>query len=495
MHDILFPGRQGGLPIIMSIFKKDFLWGGATAANQYEGGWNLDGKGISISDVCTGGSNNHPRRITPQLEKDAFYPSHMAVDSYHHYHKDIELAHELGFKVLRLSINWTRIFPTGMEHTPNEKGLIFYEKIFEELKQYQIEPLVTISHYEMPYALVEKYNGWSSRTVIDLYVTYCKVIFERYKNLVTYWLTFNEINAGTMPAGVPLALGCVKGYSGPMLSFPVNLQLMYQCLHHQFIASGKAVIWAKEHYPWFKIGCMNTFSTKYPYSCHPDTILQTQKEMRITNWFCSDVQVRGEYPSYMTRFFQDNSIQIASLPEDAEILKHGVVDFYSCSYYMSTCVSAEKSDQGKTPGNLTEGIKNPYLAESEWGWQIDPIGLRYSLNEIYDRYRIPIMIVENGLGAADTLEEDGSIHDFYRIDYLKQHIKQMAEAVKDGVDLMGYTVWGWVDLVSASTGEMKKRYGLVYVDRYDDGTGDLKRRKKDSFFWFKKLIEEYRFTF
>lgn len=477
------------MDIIMTGFKKDFLWGGATAANQYEGGWNLDGKGVSLSDVCTGGSKGNPRRITPQLEKDTFYPSHMAADFYHRYEEDIELAHELGFKILRLSINWTRIFSTGMEKDPNEKGLIFYEKIFKKMKKYKIEPLVTISHYEMPYALIEKYNGWSSREVIDLYLEYCKVLFDRYKDLVKYWLTFNEINAGTMPSGVPLSLGCVKGYTGPMLTYPVNLQMMYQCLHHQFIASGKAVILAKKHYPWFKIGCMNTFSTKYPYTCNPDNVLQTQKEMRTTNWFCSDVQVRGEYPSYMTRFFKDNEIIISSLPEDAQILKKGVVSFYSCSYYMSTCVSTEKNAAGKTLGNLTDGIKNPYLKESEWGWQIDPKGLRYSLNEIYDRYRIPIMIVENGLGASDKLEEDGSIHDFYRIDYLKQHIEQMEEAIRDGVDLIGYTVWGWVDLVSASMGEMKKRYGLVYVDRYDNGTGDCRRRKKDSFYWYKKLIE------
>lgn len=473
----------------MTAFKKDFLWGGATAANQYEGGWDIDGKGISLPDVCTEGSREKPRRITPQIETNSFYPSHMATDFYHHYEEDIELAHELGFKIFRLSINWTRIFPTGMEEEPNEKGLLFYETVFARMKSRGIDPLVTISHYEMPYALIEKYNGWNSREVIDLYVKYCKVIFERYKDMVKYWLTFNEINAGTMPAGVPLALGCVRDYAGPMLSYPAEQQVMYQCLHYQFVASAKAVIWAKKHYPWFKIGCMNAFSPGYPYTCNPDTVLQAQKEMRITNWFCSDVQVRGEYPTYMIRFFRDNKIDISVLPEDIRILKEGVVDFYSCSYYMSTCVSGEEGETAKAGGNLKDSIRNPYLKENEWNWQIDPKGLRYSLNEIYDRYRLPIMIVENGLGAVDKPEKDGSIHDFYRIDYLKQHIEQMEEAVKDGVDLMGYTVWGWVDLVSASTGEMKKRYGLVYVERYDDGTGSYGRRKKDSFYWYKKVIE------
>lgn len=474
----------------MTAFKNDFLWGGATAANQYEGAWKLDGKGISLADVCTGGSKDHPRRITPELEKNVFYPSHMATDFYHHMDEDIELAHELGLKMLRLSINWTRIFPTGMEEEPNEKGLAFYDAIFKKMKAYGIEPLVTISHYEMPYALVEKYNGWSDRKVVALYLRYCKAIFERYQNQVKYWLTFNEINAGTMPAGAPLALGCIKDYNGPLLSFPADLQLMYQSLHHQFIASAQAVIWAREHYPWFRMGCMSAFATKYPYSCDPDDILRTQQEMRVTNWFCSDVQVRGEYPSYMDRFFEENRITIARESADAQILRKGAVDFYSCSYYTSTCVSAGRNRPDKTGGNLSGGIRNPHLQENEWGWQIDPKGLRYSLNEIYDRYRLPIMIVENGLGAVDQPEEDGSVQDAYRIDYLKQHIEQMEEAVKDGVDLIGYMVWGWIDLVSASTGEIEKRYGLVYVDRKDDGSGNFERKKKASFFWYQKMIEE-----
>lgn len=473
----------------MSVLREDFLWGGATAANQYEGAWDTDGKGPSISDMCTNGSHSTPKRVTPVFEEGTLYPSREATDFYHHYKEDIALAAEMGFKCFRMSINWTRIFPTGMEKEPLKAGLIFYDKVFDELKKYGIEPLVTISHYEMPYALVEKYNGWYSREVIDCFVHYCEVIFERYKDKVKYWLTFNEINSGTMPMGALLSLGCVKGYAGSVNAVPDDKQIRFQALHHQFVASAKVIKLAHEKYPQFKMGCMCLFATKYPNTCHPDDVLKCQQEMRRMNWFTSDVHVRGEYPAYMNRFFEENNITIVKEPGDDEILREGVVDFYTFSYYMSGCESADAEKLAKAGGNLVGGVSNPYLRASDWGWQIDPKGLRYTLNEIYDRYRIPLMVVENGLGAFDKLEEDGSIHDSYRIDYLRQHIEQMEEAVKDGVDLMGYTPWGWIDVVSASTGEMAKRYGFVYVDKYDDGTGDLSRRRKDSFYWYKKVIE------
>jgi len=474
---------------LMNTFRNNFLWGGATAANQYEGAWNVDGKGPSISDMCTNGSYAVPKRITGQIEPGVLYPSHEATDFYHHYKEDIRLAAEMGFKVFRMSINWTRIFPTGMEETANEAGLQFYDQVFDELNQYGIEPLVTISHYEMPYALVEKYNGWYSREVIDYFIHYCSVIFERYHNKVTYWLTFNEINSGTMPMGALLSLGTVKGYYGMVNQIPDEKSVRYQALHHQLIASALAVRIAHEKYPKFKLGNMSLFATKYPYTCAPEDVLLCQKQMRILNWFTSDVQVRGYYPSYMERFFEDNNIHIHIEPGDSEILNRGTVDFYTFSYYMSVCESEDPMVQKAAGGNLAGGVKNPYLQTSEWGWQIDPLGLRYALNEIYDRYQIPVMVVENGLGARDTISDDGCIHDCYRIEYLAQHIRQMKEAVKDGVDLMGYTPWGWIDLVSASTGEMAKRYGFVYVDKYDDGTGDLSRKRKDSFFWYKRVIE------
>jgi 6-phospho-beta-glucosidase len=473
----------------MKTFRKDFLWGGATAANQYEGAWDADGKGPSVSDMCTNGSHTVPKRITPQFEEGTLYPSREATDFYHHYKEDIALFAEMGFKTFRMSINWTRIFPTGMEETPNEKGLEFYDNVFDECLKYGIEPLVTISHYELPYALVEKYNGWEGRECVDCYVRYCETIFDRYQNKVKYWLTFNEINSGTMPMGAALSLGTIKGYSGPMNEIPDKPQERFQGLHHQFIASAKVVKIAHEKYPQFKMGNMTLLATMYPLTCNPDDIILTQQKMEMTNWFTSDIQVRGYYPYYADRFFEENGITIKKEPGDDEILREGTVDFFTFSYYMSNCVTADKEIQATSGGNLAGGVKNPYLEASDWGWQIDPKGLRYTLNEVYGRYQIPVMVVENGLGAYDKLEEDGSVNDDYRIDYMQKHIAQMKEAVADGVDLMGYTPWGCIDLVSASTGEMAKRYGFIYVDKYDDGTGTLARSRKKSFYWYQKVIK------
>jgi len=473
---------------MMSVLRPDFLWGGATAANQFEGAWDVDGKGPSVADMCTNGSHTVPKRVTTTIEPGTLYPSHEAIDFYHHYEGDIALFAEMGFKCFRMSINWTRIFPTGMEAEPNEKGLEFYDKVFDCCKKHNIEPLVTISHYELPYALVEKYNGWEGRECIGYFENYCKVIFERYKDKVKYWLTFNEINCGAMPMGSVLSTGTVKGYSGPINEVPDDPQARYQALHHMFVASAKVVKYAHEHYPQFMMGNMIAFMAVYPLTCDPADILLCQQQMRQKNWFCSDLQVRGEYPYYAKKFFKDNGITIKMEPGDLEVLKEGVVDFYTFSYYMSSCTSTHK-DAESIGGNLSMGAKNPYLKASDWGWQIDPMGLRYTLNEIYDRYHLPLMVVENGLGAYDKVEEDGSIHDSYRIDYLREHIEQMKLAVEDGVDLMGYTPWGCIDLVSASTGEMAKRYGMIYVNKFDDGTGDLSRQRKDSFFWYKKVIE------
>lgn len=470
-------------------FPKDFLWGGATAANQFEGGWQEGGKGPSCSDMCTGGSHTTSKRITREIEEGTFYPSHEAIDFYHRYKEDIALFAEMGFKIFRLSIAWTRIFPTGMEEKPNEAGLEFYDKVFDECKKYGIEPLVTISHYEMPFALTEKYNGWSSRECIDLYVKYCEAIFERYKNKVKYWLTFNEINAGTMPLGGYLSLGILNEGTVNFTEQVDIPQLRFQGLHHQLVASAKAVKLAHEKYPQFKMGCMLIHVPNYPYNCNPDNIIAYQKENQIKNYLCGDVQARGEYPAFAKRYFEENNIEIKMETGDLETLKEGAVDFYTFSYYMSTCIDETGEVSDSTSGNILHGVKNPYLESSDWGWQIDPKGLRYSLNELYDRYRLPLMVVENGLGAYDKLEEDGSINDDYRIEYLKSHIEQMKEAIGDGVELIGYTPWGCIDLVSASTGEMAKRYGFIYVDKYDDGTGDLSRKRKKSFYWYKKVID------
>lgn len=471
----------------MGVLKDGFLWGGAVAANQCEGAWDVDGKGISDSDICTGGSHTRAKRITRTIEEGTFYPSQEAIDFYHHYREDIALFAEMGFKVFRFSIAWTRIFPTGMEEEPNEAGLKFYDGVIDECLKYHIEPLITISHYEMPYALTEKYNGWASRACIDLFVKYAKVLFTRYKGKVKYWLTFNEINCGTMPTGNLLSLGILNEGTTDFMHQVDIPQLRFQGLHHQFVASALAVQAGHEIDPDAKIGCMICHITTYPFTCNPDDILKAQQRNQILNQFCGDVQVRGEYPHFMKRYFEEQGIRVEMEPGDLETIKNGCVDFYTFSYYMSTCESADP-DQEQTGGNISGGVKNPYLESSDWGWQIDPKGLRYTLNELYGRYRIPLMVVENGLGAYDEKAADGKIHDPYRIDYLKKHIEQMKEAVKDGVDLMGYTPWGCIDLVSASTGEMAKRYGFIYVEKYDDGTGDLSRKKKDSFEWYKNVI-------
>ena len=437
--------------------------------------------------MCTNGSHTTPKRITPIFEEGTLYPSREATDFYHHYKEDIALFAEMGFKTFRMSINWTRIFPTGMEDKPNEKGLEFYDKVFDECHRYGIEPLVTISHYELPYALVEKCNGWEGRECIGYYVHYCETIFERYQNKVKYWLTFNEINAGTMPMGAVLSLGTIKGYSGPVTKVPDRPQERFQALHHQLVASAKVVKLAHDKYPQFKMGNMSIMATSYAYTCNPDDIIANQKNMQINNWYCADVQVRGEYPYFAKRYWEEKGIDIKMEPDDEKILREGKVDFFTFSYYMTSCISTDPANQ-PVDGNIIAGTKNPYLESSDWGWQIDPKGLRYTLNEVYGRYQIPVMVVENGLGAYDKKEADGSINDDYRIDYLRKHIEQMKEAVKDGVDLMGYTPWGCIDLVSASTGEMAKRYGFIYVEKYDDGTGDLSRKKKKSFDWYKKVI-------
>ena len=470
------------------VLSKDFLWGGATAANQFEGAWNVDGKGESTSDMLTAGTHTIPRKITRETVEGLNYPSHEAIDFYHRYKEDIKLFAEMGFKVFRMSIAWTRIFPNGDDKEPNEAGLKFYDDVFDELRKYNIEPLVTISHYEMPFNLTKKYNGWASREVIDCFVNYCNIIFNRYKEKVKYWITFNEINCGTMPMGGYLGLGILNDGTEDFLNQNDNKQIRFQALHNQFVASAKAVKLGHSINKDFKIGCMIAHMTTYPYTCNPDDILLAQKKNQLSNDLCGDVQVRGEYPFFAKRYFEENNIVLNITEEDKKILKEGVVDYYTFSYYMSNCESAA-SDEDKTSGNLLGGIKNPYLKASDWGWQIDPKGLRYTLNELYGRYNIPLMVVENGLGAFDKIEEDGSINDDYRIEYLKDHIIQMKEAVKDGVDLIGYTPWGCIDLVSASTGEMEKRYGFIYVDKDNSGKGTLDRKRKKSFEWYKNVIK------
>lgn len=468
-------------------FPKGFYWGGATAANQLEGAWNVDGRGASVDDHFLGGSVSTPREITIDIDPDRFYPNHDGIDFYHRYEEDIKLFAEMGFNMFRLSISWSRIFPNGDDGEPNEAGLAFYDRVFDCLREHDIEPLVTLSHYEMPYALVEKYNGWEGRELIELFERYCATVFERYKDKVTYWLTFNEINCGTSEMGALFETSMIRGFEGPASKVVVTPQQCFQALHHQFVASGRVVRLAHEKYPQFKIGNMECFILSYAATCDPADILANQAEMRRMNWYCGDVQVRGHYPSYAKRFWRENGIELDIHEGDLDDIREGTVDFYTFSYYMSTVVGTH-DDVEMAQGNMTFGGKNPYLESTDWGWQIDPDGLRFALNEIYDRYQIPLMVVENGMGAKDEVTSDGKIHDDYRIAYLKKHVAAMAEAVDDGVDLIGYTWWGPIDLVSAGTGEMRKRYGFIYVDKHDDGTGDYSRLKKDSFYAYQKII-------
>ena len=462
-------------------FPDNFLWGGATAANQYEGGWNLDGRGMSIDDVITGGSVDKEREITlPKPLPGVYYPNHEATDFYHHYKEDIKLFAEMGFKIYRFSISWSRIFPNGDETEPNKKGLEFYDQVIDELRKYNIEPLVTISHYENPLNLSLKYGGWKNRKLIDFYTNYAETLFNYFKGRVHYWLTFNEINMLTD------AWGAVFG--GGMLEKEDNtLQNRYQALHNQLIASAKVVKLAHQIDPENKMGCMLAYHCGYPYTCKPEDIMLAEKYDQIHNLIAGDVHVRGRYPGFALRYFAENNIEIQMDDSDLKTLTEGTVDFVILSYHSSTCVGSEE-DKAKDKGNGTTGLMNPYLKASEWGWTIDPMGLRWVLNKLYDRYQIPIMVVENGLGAIDKVSDDGEIHDQYRIDYVDQHVKAMRQALKDGVNLIGYTYWGCTDVVSASTGEFKKRYGFIFVNKFDDGSGDFSRRKKDSFYWYKNLI-------
>lgn len=465
-------------------FRKDFLWGGATAANQCEGGYKEGKRGLSNVDVQPFGKDRFPVGLGKmkmfECDEDHYYPSHVAIDMYHNYKEDIALFAEMGFKCYRLSIAWTRIFPTGEELTPNEEGLKFYEDLFDECLKYGIEPLVTICHFDVPMNLVEKYGSWRNRKLVDLYVRYCEAIFTRFKDKVKYWLTFNEINMLLHLPFVGAGLYFEEGDN--------EEEVKYQAAHNQLVASALATKLAHEINPEFKIGCMLAAGNTYANTCAPEDVFKSMEKDR-ENYFFIDVQSRGYYPAYALKELEHKGIQIKMEEEDAKVLRENTVDFISFSYYSSRLTSANPEINAETEGNVFATLKNPYLKASEWGWQIDPLGLRITMNSLYDRYQKPLFIVENGLGAVDIPDENGEINDDYRIEYLRQHIKAMKDAVElDGVDLLGYTSWGCIDLVSASTGEMKKRYGYIYVDKDNDGNGTLKRSKKKSFHWYKKVI-------
>ncbi|WP_409422390.1 6-phospho-beta-glucosidase [Pseudaeromonas sp. ZJS20] len=464
-----------------------FLWGGAVAAHQLEGGWDQAGKGPSVADVLTGGAHGTLRRITDGVQPGEYYPNHQAIDFYHHYKEDVALLAEMGFKCFRTSIAWTRIFPRGDEAEPNEAGLQFYDDLFDELLKYGIQPVITLSHFEMPYHLAQTGEGWLKREVIDHFVRFAQVVIRRYQHKVRYWMTFNEINNQMNTDSDLFGWMC----SGVRFSQQADArQAMYQAVHHQFVASAQVVSFAHALNPDLQVGCMCAFTPFYPYSCHPDDVMLAQQAMR-DRYFFSDVMVRGAYPSYALRDWERRGYHIEMAPEDAAILAAGKVDYIGFSYYMSSTVQAgeAKSIASSQDGSSPYSVANPHIRSSDWGWSIDPVGLRYVLASLYERYQVPLFIVENGFGALDQPAEDGRVHDDYRIDYLRAHIQEMVKAVTlDGVDLMGYTPWGCIDLVSFTTGEYKKRYGFIYVDMHDDGSGTGQRSRKLSFDWYKQVI-------
>ena len=455
-------------------FPEGFFWGGATAANQFEGGWDADGKGPSVIDQLTC-SRDFAERFAGVGD---YHPSHIGIDFYNRYKEDIALFAEMGFRMFRMSIAWTRIFPNGDELEPNEAGLAFYDDVFDELAKYGIEPLVTISHFEMPQYLVDHYGGWKNRKLIGFFERYATTLFERYQGKVNYWLTFNEINMATFLPQISIGSKAEAGEN--------QEEIMYQALHHQFVASALATKAARAIDPDNRIGCMIAYAPVYPLSAKPEDVWSAQRKEEEKLFF-SDVHARGYYSPSKLAYFATKGINVTFEQGDEEILAAHTVDFISFSYYASSAASfAQSGVPGE--GNALMGEKNPYLAESEWGWQVDPLGLRVALNTFHSRYQLPLMVVENGLGAVDEIV-DGKIHDDYRISYLRDHVKAMRDAiVLDGVDLVAYTSWGCIDLVSAGTGEMAKRYGYIYVDRNNDGSGSLDRLKKDSFYWYQKAI-------
>ncbi len=465
-----------------SIFPADFLWGGAMAANQAEGAYLESGKGLTTVDMIPHGKDRLAVKLGKEkrfsLRDDEFYPSHQAIDFYHRYKEDIALMAEMGFKVFRTSIAWSRLFPNGDERIPNAAGIAFYRDVFNECKKYGIEPLVTLCHFDVPMYLVREYGSWRNRKMIEFFTHYARTCFEAFDGLVKYWLTFNEIN-----------ILLHSPFSGAGLVFEKEdnqEQIKYQATHHELIASALATKIAHEVNPANQVGCMLAGGNFYPWSCKPEDVWAALEKDR-ENLFFIDVQARGAYPSYTRRLFKEKGITVEMAPGDTEILKN-TVDFVSFSYYASRCASAEMNEHNSSAANIVKSLKNPHIQASEWGWGIDPLGLRITMNMMYDRYQKPLFLVENGLGAKDELNDKGEIEDDYRISYLREHIKAMGEAIEDGIPVIGYTSWGCIDLVSASTGEMSKRYGFVYVDRDDQGNGTLARTRKKSFYWYKKVI-------
>ena len=467
-----------------------FWWGGSLAAHQCEGAYDQDGKGAAVADFlpCVD-KDNIDKRLRPSeltLQSDAYYPSHKSIDHYNRFKSDIELFSQMGLNSLRISINWSRIFPNGDDAMPNEKGLSYYDSYFDELIKKGIEPMVSLCHSDLPVNLVRKYGGWKNRDLIALYLKYAETVFVRYKNKVKRWVTFNEINI--LPFA-PLFNG------GLMLSSQDSdyNQTIYQAAHHQFVASSLAVKLCHEMIPGGECGMMLAYAPVYPYSCNPKDV-EMARTIERRSLFFSDVMLRGKYPSYSNILFEELNVNLSMEENDLDIIKNYRPNFLAVSYYTSSVVSTDNSHK-TTAGNMLVSVKNPFLQTTDWGWQIDAVGLRTALNNLSDRYdNIQILIVENGIGIEDDVAADGEINDDFRIDYFKSHIAEMKKAINDGVNLIGYMVWSPLDLISSSTGEMKKRYGFIYVDMDNSGEGTLERKKKKSFYWYKKVIDTWKET-
>ncbi|WP_394896457.1 family 1 glycosylhydrolase [Clostridium paraputrificum] len=466
--------------------RKDFLWGGSIAAHQCEGAWNVDGKGIGIMDLVTSGSYEVPREICKDIEDGKRYPSHEGIDFYHRFKDDIALFGEMGFKALRISIDWSRIYPNGDDEEPNKKGIEYYQSVVDELLKNGIEPIVTLYHFEMPVNLVRKYGSWTNRKVIDFYLKYCKTMFEALKGKVKYWVTFNEMNhIDPQTEASDIFTYIIAGLK--FSEMVEKKQTLATIGYNMTLAGVKAVELAHEIDPNNKVGCVFGLTPVYPINCNPVNVMNAFKEMD-RDFYQIDAMCNGCFPKYKLKEYKDSDIQLEISNEDKESFYNGKLDFIGLNYYSTSVAHYEGDDNGEE--TLFGGVQNPYLEKSKWGWSIDPIGLRYLLNYVYRRYELPIIVSENGLGAMDKVEADGSINDDYRIDYLNQHLIQLKKAAEeDGVECFGYLMWGPIDLVSATTGEMKKRYGFIYVDKQDDGIGDYSRKKKKSFDWYKEVIE------
>ena len=462
-------------------FPAGFLWGGAVAANQCEGAWNVDGKGVSIADIeelpevysrqkVVGFRHTRDEIAAAAQDETKDYPRRRGIDFYHTYKQDLALLKEMGFTCFRTSFNWTRIFPNGDETEPNEAGLRFYDDLIDEMLRLGIQPVMTISHYEMPVHLIQQYQGWYGKPVIDFFLHFCEVLFQRYHDKVKYWIVFCQINS-LGGWGEFASLGMLED------EFDDWDSAKYQATHHQFVASAKAKQLAHKIDPTMQIGMMLGDDATYPATCDPRNVFANTQFMQMSVYFYSDVLIHGEYPGYALRYFKDHDIHVEISAEEEQLLKENTVDFLSFSYYHTKVKNADEA--APQP--------NPYLQASIWGWAIDPIGLRNSLNLYWDRYHLPIFIAENGLGALDEVI-DGAIHDDYRIDYLWQHLIQVKEAIKDGVEVFGYASWGPIDIISCSQGEMSKRYGYIYVDQDDRGNGTKQRIRKDSFYWYLQVI-------